>query len=96
MVSDLSPLGGLKAGNYKIWGADVVLSQKGFLYDPSTGYLAASSLSLLECVNWLLSREILKIKDIYRMAFHNPVELLGINPKSFRKSKRFILRDNKI
>jgi len=96
MVSDLSPLGGLKPGNYKIWGADVVLSQKGFLYDPQTGYLAASSLSLLDCVNWLLSKEILRFKDIYRMAFQNPAEFIGLDLKSFKKSKKFRLRDNQI
>ncbi len=86
LVSDLSPLGGMKPGKYKIWGSHVTLSPNGFLHDPSTGYLAASSFSLLDSVNYLLSQNVLNLSDIYRMAFHNPLRLLGINAGTYRKS----------
>jgi N-acetylglucosamine-6-phosphate deacetylase len=96
MVSDLSPLGGLKPGNYKIWNTEVALSRNGFLYDPSSGYLAASSSTLLDAANYLLSQEIADLNDIYRMAFYNPLRLLGIDPVSYKKTKSFILKNKKI
>src|SRR4030095_16370833 len=73
LVSDLSPLGGMKPGEYSIWGSHVRLSPDGFLHDPSSGYLAASSFTLLDSVNYLMAQGIVKLNDIYRMAFHNPL-----------------------
>jgi N-acetylglucosamine-6-phosphate deacetylase len=96
LVSDLSPLGGMKAGKYSIWGSEVTLSRNGFLHDPSTGYLAASSFSLLDCVNYILMHEIVKLNDVNRMAFHNPLQLLGINPALYRSSATFVLRKKKL
>lgn len=92
LVSDLSPVGGLKPGNYKIWGNDVTLSPNGFLHNPATGYLAASSYCLLDCANYLLAQNIVRLSDISRMAFLNPLRLLGINPASF-KSKNIFLQN---
>jgi N-acetylglucosamine-6-phosphate deacetylase len=96
LVSDLSPLGGMKPGEYSIWGSHVRLSPNGFLHDPSTGYLAASSFSLLDSVNYLLAQDIVKLKDIYRMAFHNPLRLLGIHPAVYRNVVKIKLRGKRM
>jgi N-acetylglucosamine-6-phosphate deacetylase len=96
LVSDLSPLGGLKPGNYSIWGKDVTLSPNGFLFDPSSGYLAASSFTLMDCANFLLSKDLVKLKDIHYMGFLNPLRLLGIRPALFKDSGFLKIRNKKI
>ncbi len=93
LVSDLSPVGGLKPGSYKIWGSDVTLSPNGFLHNPASGYLAASSYNLLDCANYLLAHNIAKPGEIYRMAFHNPLRLIGINPATIKSKNKLILNN---
>jgi N-acetylglucosamine-6-phosphate deacetylase len=96
LVSDLSPLGGLKPGLYRIWGSDVTLSNNGFLFNPASGYLAASSFSLLDCANFLLGTGFVSLKDLSLMAFYNPLRLLGIHPSAYSRNVNVKLKGNKL
>jgi len=83
MVSDLSPVSGLKAGSHLLWGHQVKLARNGFLHDPKSGYLAASSFTLLKAANYLLHSGLAGLAEIHQMGFLNPLRLLGLKPANF-------------
>ena len=86
MVSDLSPVSGLKPGPHGLWGHTVMLARNGFLHDPQSGYLAASSFTLLNAANYLLRSQLAGLQEIQQMAFLNPLRLLGLKPSQFPAS----------
>jgi N-acetylglucosamine-6-phosphate deacetylase len=89
LVSDLSPVGGLKSGEYQLWGKTVKLEPNGFLHHPQSGYLAASSFPLLNAANYLLKGGLMPISEIYQSGFLNPLRLLGISAASYRTTLCF-------
>lgn len=84
IVSDASPLAGLPPGQYEAMGAHVVLEESGRLYNPATGYLAGSSATMRACVNYLASLNIVSRRALARMAFDNPLKLIGLDPAGVR------------
>lgn len=89
IVSDLSPVGGLKPGEYQLWGQTVKLESNGFLHHPQSGYLAASSFTLLDAANYLLGTGLVTLPQIYKLGFLNPLHLLGISPAAYSSSHKF-------
>lgn len=85
-VSDASPIAGLSPGRYNTLGNDVILEESGRLYNPETGYLVGSSSSLLDCMNYLLSLDMLTHDELYDIGFYNPLQLIDVSPASFRGS----------
>lgn len=84
VVSDASPIAGLPPGRYNTLENDVVLDDSGFLYNPDTGYLVGSSATMLGCMNFLASLQLLKLEDLLKVGFYNPLQLLGIDPLMIR------------
>ncbi len=80
LTSDASPLAGMPPGSYEALGQKAVLEPSGRLYNPDTGYLVGSSATLLDCVNYLASLNIVTDDEITEMAFRNPLRLLNIQP----------------
>jgi len=81
LVSDASPLAGLSPGEYESMGAHVVLEANGLLHNPATGYLAGSSATILTCVNHLASLDLVAPEELLRMAWDNPLRLIGVAPE---------------
>jgi N-acetylglucosamine-6-phosphate deacetylase len=79
LTSDASPLAGMPPGSYEALGQKTVLEPSGRLYNPDTGYLVGSSATLLDCVNYLASLNIVTPDEIIEMAFRNPLRLLNID-----------------
>ena len=79
-VSDISPLGGLKAGEYS--GRDigmnniVRLEENGKLHIPSLNCLAGSSMNILQCAQYLFSNNIVTYEEIKKMFYINPMKIL--------------------
>ncbi len=74
VVSDASPLAGLAPGSYPapgLPGRKAILTDSGQLYEPASGYLIGSSATMLQCMNWLASLNILPIEDC-RFPIENP------------------------
>ncbi|MFH5883485.1 N-acetylglucosamine-6-phosphate deacetylase [Halalkalibaculum sp. DA3122] len=92
-VSDASPIAGLPPGRYNTLGNDVILEESGRLYNPETGYLVGSSSSLLDCMNYLLSLDLLTLEELYDIGFNNPLQLIDIDPASFRGADTHIEYD---
>ena len=80
VVSDISPAAGLPAGEYEVWGNDAVLREDGFLYVKKTGHLAGSSSTMLECMNYLASLDLLSEDELLEAGFYNPLRLINIDP----------------
>lgn len=80
VVSDASPIAGLPPGNYNTLGNDVILEASGRLYNPETGYLVGSSSTMLDCMNYLLSLDLLSFEELIDVGFYNPLQLIDVDP----------------
>lgn len=80
IVSDATSPAGLEAGQYHVLGHDVVMDETGRLYDPQTGYLAGSSVMMLDCMNHLASLDLVSTDELLAMGFNNPLKLIGLGP----------------
>lgn len=81
ITSDASPIAGMTPGKYHTLGNKAVLEKSGRLYNPESGYLVGSSSMIIDCVNYLLSLDLVPLKDILKMSFHNPLRLIELNPE---------------
>lgn len=79
VVSDASPIAGLPPGKYNTLGNDVILEDSGRLYNPETGYLVGSSSTMLDCMNYLLSLDLLTQKELFDVGFYNPLQLIDVD-----------------
>ncbi len=98
VVSDASPIAGLKPGKYTTLGNDVVLKKDGFLYNPKTGFLVGSSSTMMECANFLLSLNLLTPEEIVKVCFYNPLKLINVSPEKIKINNHMVYdkRKNKI
>ncbi len=102
VVSDASPIAGLPPGRYTALGNDVVLEASGRLHNPETGYLVGSSSTMIECMNYLLSLELLEPDELLEVGFYNPLRLINIDPSFvidnslsyIEKKGKFIVSDD--
>jgi len=81
VVSDASSLSGLGPGTYDFLGDAVVLEENGRLHSPQTGYLAGSSSTMAECMNYLASLDVVSVDELAKMGFRNPLKLIGLGPE---------------
>lgn len=78
VVSDSSPVAGLKPGKYKTFGQVVRLERGGKLFIPGTGYLAGSSATMRQCIEYLENSGLLNEEELKRVSIHTPSALIGI------------------
>ncbi|MCD6288091.1 MAG: N-acetylglucosamine-6-phosphate deacetylase [Candidatus Hydrogenedentes bacterium] len=84
VTSDAAPLAGLPPGRYRTLGNDVVLDETGKLYNPHTGFLVGSSSTMIQCMNYLASLDLLSPADLIEVGYFNPLRLIGVDPQSVR------------
>ena len=87
VVSDASSPAGLRAGKYEVLGHKLVLEEAGRLNDLTTGYLAGSSATMLECMNHLASLDIVGTGELLAMGFDNPLALIGLGPNDVAQAR---------
>jgi len=87
VVSDASALSGLGPGTYDFLGDKVVLEESGRLHSPQTGYLAGSSSTMAECMNYLASLSIVGPEELATMGFYNPLRLIGLGPEDVAEAR---------
>jgi N-acetylglucosamine-6-phosphate deacetylase len=80
VVSDAAPIAGLPPGKYNTLGNDVILDESGFLHNPEKGHLVGSSATMLDCINYLASLDLLSQDDLLNVGFYNPLKLINIDP----------------
>jgi N-acetylglucosamine-6-phosphate deacetylase len=84
VVSDAAPIAGLPPGRYNTLGNDVILDESGFLHNPEKGHLVGSSATMLDCINYLASLDLLSQDDLLKVGFYNPLQLINIDPSEIK------------
>ena len=80
ITSEASPIAGIPPGKYHTLGNNALLENSGRLFNPDTGYLVGSSSMMIECVNDMISLDILAKSEALMMSFHNPLRLINLDP----------------
>jgi N-acetylglucosamine-6-phosphate deacetylase len=86
IVSDASPIAGLPSGRYTTLGNEALLEESGRLYNPETGYLVGSSSTMLDCMNFLSSLDLLSLEELMNAGFYNPLNLIHTDPESINRT----------
>ncbi len=86
VTSDASPIAGMPPGRYSTLGNNAILEPNGLLHNPEKQCLVGSSATILVCVNYLASLDFLSPNDIVKLAFSNPLKMIGV-PESSISSK---------
>ena len=94
VISDASSLAGLPPGRYETLGHKVILEETGRLYDPSTGYMVGSSATMLRCMNYLASLNLVSIDELIAMGFYNPLKLIGLTPQDVAQGPDIWFNEN--
>ncbi|UCE99776.1 MAG: amidohydrolase family protein [Planctomycetota bacterium] len=87
VVSDCAPLAGAKPGRYQMMGQNVILEKSGRLYNPDAGYLVGSSATIIKCMNYLASLNLVTADELIAMGFYNPLRLISVNAKHIAKGR---------
>lgn len=95
VVSDASPFAAMPPGEYSSLGLDIKLDESGKLYNPVEGYLVGSSSTMLECMNYLASLELVPPSELLDMCFRNPLRFIGIDPERYTKYSELNFSDNR-
>ena len=61
-------------------GAEVILEEDGYLHEAQGPYLAGSSSTMLQCMNYLASLRLLDLEDLIQIGFYNPLRIIGAEP----------------
>lgn len=86
VVSDASPLAGIPPGHYEAMGNKVILEESGLLHNPQKQCMVGSSGTMLECMNYLASLNILSLDDLLKLGFYGPMKLLGLDHRLISSS----------
>ncbi len=99
VVSDAAHLAGLPPGEYDFNGNPAVLAPNGRIGFKNTPYLAGSSATMLQCMNFLASLNLLTESELWKVGYDNPLRLIGrrlarqteVGPAVVFKNNRFEL-----
>jgi len=80
VVSDLCPFAGLPPGEYPWCGRTIAVEETGYVHDAHRENLAGSGVGMAKAMDYLASLGFLSESDLPRLAYHNPLRLLGIDP----------------
>jgi len=95
VVSDTASLAGLGPGRYETLGHKVVLEDDGRLYNPATGYLVGSSATMLQCMNYLASLNLLSRDELVAVGFYNPLKLIGLEADDVTPGRDILFDKNR-
>jgi N-acetylglucosamine-6-phosphate deacetylase len=77
VTSDAAPAAGCLPGEYTFFGTRVLLEPSGRLRNLERDTLAGSSATMLDCMNFLASLNLLSEIDLWRVGRDNPLAVLG-------------------
>lgn len=82
VISDATWLAGLPPGPYSYYDIPVRVQPEGKVVCEDSGYLAGSYSTMIDCMNFLASLELLDESDLWRAGCCNALKLLGAEPAS--------------
>ncbi len=77
VVSDASPIAGMKPGSYEVMGNKAVLEENGLLHNPQKGCMVGSSATIIQCMDYLKNQNLLNDEQIHKVVYENPLKLLN-------------------
>jgi N-acetylglucosamine-6-phosphate deacetylase len=77
VVSDMAPIAGFEPGIYETLGNTVRLTATGRIENVETPYFAGSGCTMVQCMRFLRSLEVLGEEDLWRVGLKNPLRILG-------------------
>lgn len=77
VTSDVVSPAGMPPGVYETGAGKVVLEENGRLNSIDSGYLAGSSSTMAQCMNFLASLDILSENELRQVGFINPLKLIN-------------------
>lgn len=80
VVSDASPVAGLKPGKYNMLGNEAVLEENGLFHNPVKKCMVGSSAMMFECMNYLASLDLLSEEELLKVGFYNPLKMINVDP----------------
>ncbi len=89
VTSDASPIAGLPPGHYQVLDNKAILEVNGLLHNPEKQCLVGSSSTILDCVNYLASLDLLSPEELVKVAFDNPLEAIGLDAQSVSGSNQY-------
>jgi N-acetylglucosamine-6-phosphate deacetylase len=90
ITSDASPIAGMPPGTYHVLNNLAVLEKSGLLHNPEKKCLVGSSATMLACVNYLASLNLLSPEDLIKVSFTNPLKAIGINPATINSEHEYV------
>ncbi|HHE71074.1 MAG TPA: N-acetylglucosamine-6-phosphate deacetylase [Chloroflexi bacterium] len=84
VVSDASPVAGLPPGEYQVLGNRAILEPSGRLYNPDKQCLVGSTATMVSCMNFLASLNLLEERQLVALGYENPLRLLGLSDADIR------------
>ncbi|MGC9468062.1 MAG: N-acetylglucosamine-6-phosphate deacetylase [Anaerolineae bacterium] len=82
VVSDASPVAGFPPGQYEVLGNQAILEPSGRLHNPEKQCLVGSAVTMVDCMNFLSSLDILEPDGLLAVGFGNALRLIGVAPKA--------------
>ncbi|OHB60748.1 MAG: hypothetical protein A2Y12_11005 [Planctomycetes bacterium GWF2_42_9] len=77
VISDASPIAGMKPGKFNILGNDAILEKNGLLHNPQKKCLVGSSATMVECCKYLDSLSLLTKSELNKAVYNNPLKLIS-------------------
>ncbi len=90
VTSDAASLAGLPPGTYTTLGNTAVLEPNGLLHNPEKQCMVGSSATIFKCANYLASLDIVSPEDIIKMAFTNPLKMIGVAESSVSGGQNYV------
>ncbi len=89
ITSDASPIAGMPPGTYNVLGNLAVLEESGLLHNPEKKCLVGSSATMLTCVNYLASLNLLSPEDLIKVSFTNPLKAINLTPAAIQSDREY-------
>jgi N-acetylglucosamine-6-phosphate deacetylase len=77
VISDASPIAGMRPGKYNVLGNIAVLENNGYLHNPQKKCMVGSSATLVECEKYIDSLSLLTKSQIKKVTYDNPLKLVN-------------------
>ena len=89
VTSDASPIAGMPPGTYHVLGNLAVIEESGLLHNPEKKCLVGSSATMLTCVNYLASLNLLSPEDLIKVSFTNPLKAINLTPDAIQSQYEY-------
>jgi N-acetylglucosamine-6-phosphate deacetylase len=89
VTSDASSIAGMPSGEYRTLGNLAILEPSGLLHNPEKKCLVGSSATMLQCINYLASINILTAEELTLIGIYNPLNAIKMTVDNLRHGRKY-------